>query len=63
MVEKKASIKPAFKSCVLVKRSRGMSAPVFLDEAATYTILLVDMYFLSHAAAKKFNFDTANFLS
>lgn len=38
------------KSRVLDKGLWGMSAPMFLDQAVTYTIPLVDMYFLSRVS-------------
>ncbi len=43
-------MKPAPKSSVLDKGLWGMSAPMFLDQAVTYTIPLVDMYFLSRVS-------------
>jgi len=50
MIEKKALMKAAPKSCVLNKGLWGMSAPMFLDQAVIYTIPLVDMYFLSRVS-------------
>jgi len=43
-------MKSAPKSRVLDKGLWGMSAPMFLDQAVTYTIPLVDMYFLSRVS-------------
>jgi putative MATE family efflux protein len=43
-------MKAAPKSRVLDKGLWGMSAPMFLDQAVTYTIPLVDMYFLSRVS-------------
>lgn len=43
-------MKQAPKSRVLDKGLWGMSAPMFLDQAVTYTIPLVDMYFLSRVS-------------
>ncbi len=47
-------MKPARKqvpqSRVLDKGIWGMSRPMFIDQAVTYTIPLVDMYFLSHVS-------------
>lgn len=43
-------MKHAPKSRVLDKGLWGMSAPMFIDQAVTYTIPLVDMYFLSHVS-------------
>lgn len=43
-------MKSAPKSRVLDKGLWGMSAPMFVDQAVTYTIPLVDMYFLSRVS-------------
>lgn len=43
-------MKSAPKSRVLDKGLWGMSAPMFFDQAVTYTIPLVDMYFLSRVS-------------
>lgn len=43
-------MKSAPKSRVLDKGLWGMSAPMFIDQAVTYTIPLVDMYFLSRVS-------------
>lgn len=43
-------MKAAPKSRVLDRGLWGMSAPMFLDQAVTYTIPLVDMYFLSRVS-------------
>jgi len=43
-------MKQAPKSQVLAKGLWGMSAPMFVDQAVTYTIPLVDMYFLSRVS-------------
>lgn len=43
----KSAPKPVPQSRVLDKGLWGMSRPMFLDQAVTYTIPLVDMYFLS----------------
>lgn len=44
---KESSIKKPPQSKVLEKGIWGMSGPMFIDQAVTYTIPLVDMYFLS----------------
>ena len=43
-------MKHALKSKVLDKGLWGMSAPMFVDQAVTYTIPIVDMYFLSRVS-------------
>ncbi len=43
-------MKTVLKSRVLDKGLWGMSAPMFLDQAVTYTIPLVDMFFLSRVS-------------
>jgi Na+-driven multidrug efflux pump len=43
-------MKPVPKSSVLDKGLWRMSAPMFVDQAVTYTIPLVDMFFLSRVS-------------
>src|SRR5690606_33432949 len=47
---KESSIKKPPQSRVLDKGIWGMSRPMFIDQAVTYTIPLVDMYFLSRVS-------------